>query len=92
MEGIAERSYVSVDVDILAPRFGSVAIPNTHGGLSVAHLLAALGEFDGLAFVGAELTGHVPDLDVPGRAMTAHIASIGAKILDCLAGETTSCR
>ncbi|MFT5449182.1 MAG: arginase family enzyme [Gammaproteobacteria bacterium] len=39
LERVADRFYLSVDVDVLAPRFGSVALPNTQGGLSLAQLL-----------------------------------------------------
>jgi len=88
LEDVADRFYLSVDADVLAPRFGSRALPGTHGGLSVAHLLTVLAELVGMPFIGAELTGHVPDLDVPGRAITSQIASVAAKVLDCLAGKT----
>lgn len=89
---VADKFYLSVDVDVLAPRFGSVALPNTLGGLSLAQLLDLVDGLHGVQFVGAELTGHVPDFDVPGRAMTAHMASVANKMLECLAGETMLCR
>lgn len=92
LERIADRFYLSVDVDALAPRYGSVALPTTQGGLSLAQLLGIVEQFDGMTLVGAELTGHVPDLDVAGRAMTSHVACLANKMLECLVGETTSCR
>ncbi len=88
LERVANRYYLSVDVDVLAPRYGAKALPGTNGGLSVAQLLAVLAELEGMHFVGAELTGHVPDLDVPGRAMTSQIVNVAAKMLECLVGET----
>jgi arginase family enzyme len=87
LERVADRFYLSVDTDVLAPRFGASALKSKHGGLSLAQLLAVLAALDGMPFVGAELTGHVPDLDVPGRAMTSQIARLAAKILECMAGK-----
>ncbi len=89
---VADRFYLSVDADVLAPRFGAKALRDTNGGLSVAQLLAVLAALDGMPFVGAELTGHVPDLDVPGRASTSQIVRVAARMLECLAGESSPCR
>lgn len=87
----ADRFYLSVDIDVLAPRFGARALPNPPAGLSVAQLLDVLAALDGMPFVGAELTGHVPDLDVAGRAMTAQLTCVAAKMLECLAGRSETC-
>ena len=92
LERVADRFYLSVDVDVLAPRFGSVALPNTQGGLSLAQLLRIVEQLNGVPLVGAELTGHVPDLDVPGRAMTSLVARLASQMLEVLVGETTPCR
>ncbi len=81
---LAGRFYLSVDIDVLAPRFGAVALPATRGGLTLTQLHEVLTSFTGLTFVGAELTGHVPDLDVPGRAVSAEIAGLGAAMLQLL--------
>ncbi len=88
LEAAADHFYLSVDVDVLAPRFGSIALPGTRGGLSPAHLIAALDTLKDMPFVGAEMTGHVPDLDVPGRLATTSLANVAAKILHCLSGDT----
>lgn len=87
LEAVADRFYLSVDVDVLEPRFGSVALPGTQGGLTLDQLAAVLGEFEGMPFVAAELTGHVPDLDVPGRLATRSLTDIAAKIRHCLSGD-----
>jgi agmatinase len=92
LERTAKLFYLSVDVDVLAPRLGSVALMTRHGGLSMAQLQAVLTELKGMAFVGAELTGHVPDLDVPGRALTQDITIIGTSILGLLKMEAQPCR
>ena len=91
LERSAKHFYLSVDVDVLAPRFGSVALMTRHGGISLAQLQVALGALKGMAFIGAELTGHVPDLDVPGRALTQDISTIGATMLELLAPEAQPC-
>ena len=87
LEAAADRFYLSVDVDVLEPRFGSVALPGTQGGLSLDQLVNVLAVFEDMPFVGAELTGHVPDLDVPGRLATKSLANIAAKILHCLSED-----
>jgi len=89
---VADQFFLSIDVDVLAPRFGERALPNSHGGLSVAQLLAVLAALDGMPLVGAELTGHVPDLDVPGRAMTSQLTRVATRIIECLAKEALPCR
>ena len=87
LEPVVDHYYLSVDVDVLEPRFGSVALPSTQGGLSQAQLIDLLNVFEDMPFVGAELTGHVPNLDVSGRLVTESLATVSAKILDCLLGE-----
>lgn len=87
LEAVAHRFFLSVDVDVLEPRLGTVALPRAQGGLSLAQLLAVLTVFDDMSLVGAELTGHIPDLDVPGRMATALMSGIATKILDCLSAE-----
>ena len=91
LQRVAARFYLSVDVDVLAPRFGARALPTAAGGLSVVQLLDVLAALDGMPFVGAELTGHVPDLGVAGRAMTSQLACVAAKMLDCLAEQAQQC-
>ena len=92
LERVADRFYLSVDVDVLAPRFGARALPSPHGGLSLDQLLDVLAEFNGMPIIGAELTGHLPDLNVPGRAMTSLISSVATRMLECLAPEAKPCR
>lgn len=87
LEAVADRFYLSVDVDVLEPRFGSVALPGTQGGLSQAQLIDLLVAFEDMPFVGAELTGHVPDLDVPGRLATEALVNVAAKMLHCLSED-----
>lgn len=87
LEAVADRFYLSVDVDVLEPRFGSVALPSTQGGLSQAQLIDLLAAFEDMPFAGAELTGHVPNLDVPGRLATQSLTTVAAKMLDCLSED-----
>ena len=87
LAAVADRFFLSVDVDVLEPRFGTVALPRARGGLSLEQLLAVLAVFNGMPFIGAELTGHVPDLDVPGRMATALMSGIAVQMLDCLSAQ-----
>jgi arginase family enzyme len=89
---VAESIYLSVDADVLAPRFGATATTGTYDGLSLAQLLEVLDNFKDLQLVGAELTGHVPNLDVSGRAVTHDIMGIASKLLECLSAESSACR
>jgi len=87
LKAVADRFFLSVDVDVLEPRFGTIALPRAQGGLSIEQLLAVLTLFEDRPLVGAELTGHIPDLDVPGRMATALMSDVATKILDCLSAE-----
>lgn len=89
---LAETFYLSVDADVLAARYGATALRGTSGGLTKDQLLAVLAVLEGMPFVAAELTGHLPKLDVAGRATTFAFAEIAFKLVELLRAGNSSCR
>ena len=87
----AETFYLSVDADVLAARYGSTALRSASGGLTKNQLLNVLVALEGKPFVAAELTGHLPKLDIAGRATTSAFAEIAFKLVKLLRAGNSSC-
>ncbi len=87
----AETFYLSLDADVLAARYGSTALRGASGGLTKDQILNVLAALEGMPFVAAELTGHLPNLDVAGRATTSAFAEIAFKLVELLRAGNASC-
>jgi arginase family enzyme len=76
--------YLSVDADVLNPWLSRTAILSGDRGISTEQLLTTLEMLHGLPIHAADLTGHLPELDLPGQISSASNAAVGyalAKIL-----------
>lgn len=79
---------LSVDADVLPTRLSRTAHRSRGHGLSVEQLLSLLESFHGLPIRVAELTGHVPDLDLPGQISSAAHAAVGYALVETLRAAT----
>ena len=80
--------YLSVDADALNPWLSRTAIRNGDPGISTEQLLAMLKMLQGLPVRAADLTGHLPDLDLPGQISSASNAAIGYALAEILRAAT----
>lgn len=80
--------FLSVDADVLPTRLSRTAHQSRGHGLSVERLLSLLESFHGLPIRVAELTGHLPDLDLPGQISSAAHAAVGYALAETLRAAT----
>ena len=76
--------YLSVDADVLSPLYGETCEPRSGVGLSPAGLAEVLDQLEQLPILGADVMGHVPDLDLAGITATAIILSVVSRITELL--------
>lgn len=76
--------YLSVDADMLHPWLSRTARQSGDRGVSTTQLLAKLKTLQGLPVRAADLTGHLPDLDLPGHMSSASNAAVGYAIAEIL--------
>ena len=80
--------YLSVDADALNPWLSRAAIQSGDRGISTEHLLAMLEMLQGLPIRAADLTGHLPELDLPGQISSASNAAVGYALAEILRAAT----
>lgn len=76
--------FLSVDADALNTWLSRTALQNRGRGMSTDQLLAVLESLQGLPIRAADLTGHLPDLDLPGQVSSASNAAIGYALTEIL--------
>jgi arginase family enzyme len=79
--------YLSVDADIFSPLYGATSLPRSARGLSPASAMTLLDQLAGMALLGADVMGHVPNLDLAGTASTSLMSSIVSRVADLLLGR-----
>ncbi|MFT5172422.1 MAG: arginase family enzyme [Gammaproteobacteria bacterium] len=79
--------YLSVDADVLSPLYGETSLPRSARGLSPASVMALLDQLAGMTLLGADVMGHVPNLDLAGAASTSLMSSIVSRVADLLLGR-----
>jgi agmatinase len=88
MMDLCDAIYLSVDADALNPWLSRTAIRSGDRGISTEQLLAMLKMLQGLPVRAADLTGHLPDLDLPGQISSASNAVIGYALAEILRAAT----
>ena len=76
--------FLSVDADVLPTWLSRTANQSRGHGMSVDQLLTLLENLQGLPILAAELTGHLPDLDLPGQFSSAANAAVGYALAETL--------
>lgn len=76
--------FLSVDADILAPTYGDTGSYRGFGGDGPDDVRKMAAFLEGRQIVGIEMTGHLPNFELHGRALTNFIVAICASFLDLL--------
>jgi agmatinase len=79
--------YLSVDADVLSPLYGETSSPRSACGLGPASLMSLLDRFVGIPLLGADVMGHVPNLDLAGTPATSVMACVVNRVTDLLLGK-----
>ncbi len=88
MMDCCDAIFLSVDADALNTRISQTAIQSDGRGMSTERLLAVLETLQDLPVRVADLTGHLPDLDLPGQFSSAAIAVVGYALAEILRAAT----